>query len=218
MENPITRDNIKVLQKELAEVILLLEKETTNKYPSFYPDLERMKKNIEICIECNFDGINDLYKYLLEDWKKVCDINIGIRNWKIYKEEIDDMAFSNRLFFAKIEKIDKILKANMYISRQWIDKTMIRNMAMSFETYREGWASSIDSILKEGFFTKSELNEIPDDIWTYVKRSGIACSDEALIEWFCSEIPAFYDAKPINIVQYSYGDDALRAFIMTIPF
>jgi hypothetical protein len=218
MKNPITSDNIIILQKELVDVLVLIEKETKNKYPSFYSYLKLMNKNVEICIKCNFDGINDLYKYLLEDWKEVCDINTGIKNWKIYKDEMDDMAFSNRSFFAKIEEVDKILKANMYVSRQWLDRTMIKNMAVSFETYKGSWESSIKLILKEGFFTKSKLKEIPDDIWSYGRRSGITGSDEALIEWFSSEIPAFYEAKPIDIVKISYGDDALRALMMTIPF
>lgn len=217
MENSITSDEVLTLQKELTDVLKIIENETVDKYPTFYSYLNLMKRNVEICIECNFDGINDLYKYLREDWRAVFTENAGILKWKINKEDIDDKAFYNGSFFSKIEKIDEILQANMYVKNEWIDRTIIKKLATSFTASRKSWETLIALINNEGYFTKSKLDEIPDDIWSYGRRSGITGSDEALSEWFRSEIPAFYNSKPTDLVKFPYGEDALRELMMTLP-
>lgn len=74
----INKENLGELQRIIREVMLIVQVESKEKLPYFYNILKIMKNNIKICIDNQYQGIDELSKYLYEDWRAVCNIQKGI--------------------------------------------------------------------------------------------------------------------------------------------
>lgn len=125
------------------------------------------------------------------------------------------MARINRLFEQKVIQIDKLLQTNLFVAKQWIDTSIIRRIGWDFRSNTRYWDEMKKMMVREGILTKTKVEGISDDIWSVGKRCCVASSDDELIRWFQLVIPAFYNARPVDIVKMSNGEDALRALIFT---
>ena len=73
-----------------------------------------------------------------------------------------------------------------------------------------------EEILKsENCFYKSPIEGLPDVLWSMGMRT-IYSTDEALIKWFYSPVPAFDNRAPMDILKED-GVEALYNEMLTIP-
>lgn len=75
------KEQIILLREHINEIIALLEKYDTLHTAQFRPTLTMMARNIEQCINNQFEGIEELSKYIFEDWRIACVGEYGIDNW-----------------------------------------------------------------------------------------------------------------------------------------
>lgn len=214
MITTINKQQLLNLKEQLNNAISIVERQKET--PKFLLPLSIMKKNIVICIENDYDGIEELVRYLSEDWALACKCDNGLGTWYIMSDNIDIKASQNRKFEEAILEIDKILQANYIIPRTWYDSNALHNIGISFNKYKSHWDNTITDITKRYGFAKSKIQMIPDDIWTYAKYISIAPDDNSLIKWFETDIPAFGYIAPLEIAKLINGDNILRSFMMSI--
>lgn len=68
---------------------------------------------------------------------------------------------------------------------------------------------------KENSFVKSEIQGLSDLLWSMAARTIYPGGDE-LVKWFYSEIPAFDNRKPMDIL-VEEGEEALFQYMNTLP-
>lgn len=64
----VCKENLMELYNHINEAIRCIT-EYSSKAPNFLKYLFLMKKNIKICIDCNYVGMEELSRYLYEDWR-----------------------------------------------------------------------------------------------------------------------------------------------------
>ncbi|MDE7422776.1 MAG: hypothetical protein K2N51_03655 [Lachnospiraceae bacterium] len=214
MISHIHKENLMELSNNISEAIRYIT-EYSSKTPDFLKYLIIMKKNIQICIECNYDGIEELSKYLCEDWRQLFKGNDGIESWYIPIDNIDLKACTNIMLEDCLEKIDRLLNVNFFIKRKWYSEKELKNMGKSFYQYKKNWNSIINDIQKNNGCIKSPITQIPNDIWMFAKYFlCVASTDEILKKWFFSDIPAFGYIAPVEMTKLENGNDILRTFLV----
>lgn len=212
----IDKQQLLCIQDELVNAISIINNQKQGEIPKFLSCLNIMKKNIETCIDCEYDGIEELTVYLCEDWTTACKMDCGLGSWYVKNDNIDIKAIENRKFEESISKIDKIFETNYILPRTWYDSSDLKNIGQSFSKCKNDWDIMLNDIINKYGFIKSEIPAIPDDIWTYAKFLSIASDNNSLIDWFSREIPGFGYLVPLEIVKLVNGDNILRSFMMDI--
>ena len=210
----VNKQQLLCLKNELENAISITNNQ--GEIPKFFSYLGIMKKNIETCIDCDYDGIEELTSYLCEDWTMVCKIDCGLGTWYIKSDNIDTKAIENRKFEQSILKIDKILETNYILPRKWYDSNDLQNIGLFFNKHKDDWDGIINDIINKYGLIESKISVIPDDIWTYAKFLSIAPDDNLLIDWFSKDIPNFGYLVPLEIVKLADGENILRFFMMRI--
>ena len=210
----VNKQQLLCLKNELENAISITNNQ--GEIPKFFSYLGIMKKNIETCIDCDYDGIEELTSYLCEDWTMACKIDCGLGTWYIKSDNIDTKAIENRKFEQSILKIDKILEKNYILPRKWYDSNDLQNIGLFFNKHKDDWDGIINDIINKYGLIESKISVIPDDIWTYAKFLSIAPDDNLLIDWFSKDIPNFGYLVPLEIVKLADGENILRFFMMRI--
>lgn len=83
------------------------------------------------------------------------------------------------------------------------------------ETEKEMMKRTEEILKKENSFVKSEIEGLPDLLWSMGART-IYPGGKELVEWFYSPIPAFDNRIPMDILRED-GEEALYGFMTTIP-
>lgn len=212
----INKQQLLRLKDELIQAISIVNNQKQRETPKFLSYLNVMKKNIETCIDCDYDGLEELVGYLCDDWTMACKVDYGLGTWYVKDDNIDIKATKNRKFDQAIIEIDKILQTNHIMARTWYDSNDLHNIGLSFNKCKNDWDTMINDIINKYGLLKSEIAVIPDDIWTYAKYLSIAPDNNSLINWFSKEIPAFGYLAPLEIVKLVNGENVLRSFMMDI--
>jgi hypothetical protein len=212
----INKQQLLHLKAELTRAISIVNRQKQKEIPKFLSFLNIMKKNIETCVDNDYDGIDELVGYLCEDWTLACKSEHGLGTWYVKDDNIDIKAIENRKFEQAILEIDKILQTNYIMPRTWYDSNDLHNIGLSFNKYKNDWDNMIKGIINKYGLIKSEIPMIPDDIWTYAKYISIASDDNSLIKWFSKEIPSFGYLAPLEIVKLVNGENILRSFMVDI--
>jgi hypothetical protein len=97
-----------------------------------------------------------------------------------------------------------------------MDFKTINELVKQFKNNKKHWNVIVESMANDGIMTESKLNTIPNDVWSWAKRC-ISDSDEILIKWFNSNIPAFYGEKPVDIIRLVNGEDVLKELMLCLP-
>ena len=82
-------------------------------------------------------------------------------------------------------------------------------------TTRDLMKQTEEILKKENSFVKSEIEGLPDLLWSMGART-IYPGGEQLVKWFYSSIPAFDNRKPMDILVED-GEEALYSHMITIP-
>ncbi|KNY30471.1 hypothetical protein [Pseudobacteroides cellulosolvens] len=212
----INKQQLLRLKDELIQAIYIVNNQKQRETPKFLSYLNVMKKNIETCIDCDYDGLEELVGYLCDDWTMACKVDYGLGTWYVKDDNIDIKATENRKFDQAIIEIDKILQTNHIMARTWYDSNDLHNIGLSFNKCKNDWDTMINDIINKYGLIKSEIAVIPDDIWTYAKYLSIASDNNSLINWFSKEIPGFGYLAPLEIVKLVNGENILRSFMMDI--
>lgn len=97
-----------------------------------------------------------------------------------------------------------------------MDLKIINKLTEQFINHKMYWDANVTYMTNEGLVTKSKIDAVPDDVWTYAKRC-VSENDEILIIWFNSNIPGFYGEKPIEILELYDGLDVLKELMLKLP-
>lgn len=217
MPKIVNQEELLIIKHKLEQVIITIRTYSKVQKPRFLEYLLLMNKNIQICVNCNYQGIEELSKYLYEDWMNACKLENGVGEWYISGIDLDDKAIQNKRFENNILDIDKILCTNNIILRNWYSRDELIQIGKIFSECRDTWESMINNIIEKYGLSVSQILEIPNDIWTYAKFLCITSSENQLVEWFSQEIPAFGYLIPTELVQLEFGEDILRSFMCSIP-
>lgn len=217
MRKIMNQEELHIIKNKLEQAIIMIHTYNKGQKPKFLKYLLLMSKNIQICIDCTYQGIEELSEYLYEDWMTACKLENGIGKWYISGMDLDNKAIQNKRFENNILAIDKILCANNIISRKWYSRDELIQIGKIFSEHKDAWESMMDDIIKKYGLSVSPILEISNDIWTYAKFLGIAPSKSQLVHWFSQEIPAFGYIIPIELISLEFGDDTLRSFMCSIP-
>jgi hypothetical protein len=169
MPKIVNQEELLIIKHKLEQVIITIRTYSKVQKPRFLEYLLLMNKNIQICVNCNYQGIEELSKYLYEDWMNACKLENGVGEWYISGIDLDDKAIQNKRFENNILDIDKILCTNNIILRNWYSRDELIQIGKIFSECRDTWESMINNIIEKYGLSVSQILEIPNDIWTYAK-------------------------------------------------
>lgn len=214
----VLQDKQLFLLKQMFEKMLdLLKKYDVFESAKFQPILQIISSNIEQCIKCNFDGIDELSGYIYEDWRRVCVGKKGIENWYFNIEDLKLKGKVNKTFEEVAVSVEKILATNFVVQRKWYSYDELLDLGQRYKEREKDWDIVIKKLISTNRYYISPIKLIPNDIWSFAKMLCIAETDESLKEWFSKDIPAFGYLAPEKILQIENGDDILRYFMYDIP-
>lgn len=214
----VLQDKQLFLLKQMFEKMLdLLKKYDVFESAKFQPILQIISSNIEQCIKCNFDGIDELSGYIYEDWRRVCVGKKGIENWYFNIEDLKLKGKVNKTFEEVALSVEKILATNFVVQRKWYSYDELLDLGQRYKEREKDWDIVIKKLISTNRYYISPIKLIPNDIWSFAKMLCIAETDESLKEWFSKDIPAFGYLAPEKILQIENGDDILRYFMYDIP-
>ena len=64
---------------------------------------------------------------------------------------------------------------------------------------------------------KSQIVGISDVAWTYEKCLGVTSTDDELVKWFQSDIPAFGYVSLADMSKLENGEHIVRYFLTSVP-
>lgn len=188
-------------------------------YPVFYNNIKLMTNNLGICIDADYDSIDELTDYLKEDWTSIFRREKKMENLYISAMDIDKNADINMNIQKLLLQIDEILKTDLQdvkliAMRKWYTKKELSLIAEKYESIRPYWEAQIKAIEAVGF-RKSSIEGVGDDVWTYA-GCLITTDEEHLKQWFSKEIPAYSYLSPLEIIRLDNGDKILKDFLLSI--
>lgn len=183
--------------------------------------LIKMNKNINICIQYEFDGLDELTDILKEEWKSLFHRE-KMDHYYIEQEDVDEMAKVNIIFQDCITEINSLLGydsnlISLFVNRKWYTKEQLKNDLLQEKQIQKQWEERKKIIIPNIKMEKSPIEEISDEIWCYVKNLGISQQEDKLINWFNSRLEAFYYLSPIQIVREEHGEIILKKFLLSFP-
>ena len=115
----IQKEQVLFMKQKIDIMINILKCHDCMKSAKFFPVLQIMSNNMDICLKNNFDGIEILETYILEDWRSVCKGENGIENWYFHIGDIMLKEKINNEFQKEALCIDKVLNTNYIIPKKW---------------------------------------------------------------------------------------------------
>lgn len=183
----------------------------------FKSALQRISNNIEQCITHNFDGIQELGAYVLEDWRIVCVGKDGAQNWYLNISDIELKEEWNKSFDEIALSVENILNTNFLVPRKWYSYSELIELNQEYESIKDDWEKIILGLIDMQKYYQSLLKQIPNDIWSFAKMLCLRETDEDLKKWFLMDIPAFGYISPLQIIQIKNGENILRVLLYNIP-
>lgn len=178
--------------------------------PAFLSYLRLIVSNSNTCINSQYDGLEELTQYILEDWRSTCMGNSNFEHWYIQSEDVYEKARLNTIFDIAARSIDGILGTKYLVERVWYDEERLKFISKKYCEIQDVW----DEIMHREVKLKSMLPNVPDDIWTYAKHLGLAGSDQELVKWFEHDVPSYGYLSPLQILTLEQGDNILRYFMI----
>lgn len=209
------KKELPVLEENLNKIIsLILAYGCINS-----PNMNRLKliqKNIKIFQACN-EGWDELIKYITEDWDAAMRSQEKLIDCYIPSDDIDLKAKYNEEFEECCRILDKLFDTYWMIGkRKWYTKQELIELGKTGIT-SVTWNSN-DSFVVEGTEKfKSQIAGISDEAWTYAKCLGVVSTDNELIKWFQTDIPAFGYISLFDMSKLENGEQIVRYFLTSVP-
>lgn len=213
----LTKEQLSELKQRIDQMLTLLEMYEISAKLGFQAVLQMISHNIEKCIKCDFDGIEELSRYIYEDWRTVCVGKNGIENHYLNIDDITLKCKVNKEFDALALSVEQLLGTNFLVPREWYSKEELVSVGETYVARKKYWQEMIERLRQSDNFYISPLEQVPDDIWSFAKMLCLAGSDDSLKEWFIKDVPAFGYLSPVKILQVENGEDILRNLMYDIP-
>lgn len=210
----INTKDLPVLEHNLNRIITLI-----SDYGCMHsPDLKRLKliqKNVKMFQECN-EGWDELKKYILEDWNAAMRSQERLIDCYIPEKDIDLKAKYNKELEGCFNALDKLFGTSWMRQRQW------RTTRELVELGKAGitdfvWNGKISFVVQGTELLKSQIAGISDVAWTYAKYLGVASTDDELVKWFHTDIPAFGYVSLADMSKLENGEHIVRYFLTSVP-
>ena len=211
----LNENDLSVLEWNLNRIITLI-----TDYGCLYsPDMSRLKliqKNINIFKECK-EGWDELQKYMLEDWNAAMCSQERIIDCHILSDDIDLKAKYNVELEECFRILDKFFETHWINKRIWYTKQDLLEFGKKYKNREKDWNIVMKELEAADRYCVSPIELIPHDIWSFANMLGVAATDDALVEWFLRDVPAFGYLSPMQILGIAGGDHVLRYFLYDIP-
>ena len=204
---PVVEENVRIIIK------LILDNGCINS-----PDINRLKliiRNIEIFHECN-EGWDELIKYIFEDWDMAMRRQEKIIDCYILSDDIDLKAQYNEEFEKCCRILDKLFGTSWFNSRKWYTKKELIQLGITGITVT-AWNDKYSYIVRGTEQINSQIDGISREAWTYAKCLGVASTDEELIKWFGTDIPAFGYISLLDMSKLENGENIVKYFLANVP-
>lgn len=206
-----------LLYQKINKMLDMLNRDDAFLTAKFKSALQRISNNIEQCITHNFDGIQELGAYVLEDWRIVCVGKDGAQNWYLNISDIELKEEWNKSFDEIALSVENILNTNFLVPRKWYSYSELIELNQEYESIKDDWEKIILGLIDMQKYYQSLLKQIPNDIWSFAKMLCLRETDEDLKKWFLMDIPAFGYISPLQIIQIKNGENILRVLLYNIP-
>jgi hypothetical protein len=97
------------LKESISDLIMIIEREA-GQLPRFYSCLNIMRRNLNICIESNFEDLDELIQLLKEDWASCWQVHTGLDGWYIYRKNYEERLKANEAVSKVKNNIEKLIK------------------------------------------------------------------------------------------------------------
>lgn len=98
------------LKEAISDLIMIIEIEDKEPYPRFFSFLKVMRNNLCVCIQNNFESLDELIPLFQEDWGNCWQVHCGLGDWYIYREEYEERLKENKILRNLENKIEKLMK------------------------------------------------------------------------------------------------------------
>ena len=194
---------------------LLVEYDISHTAP-FTKTLTMISNNIDICIRQDCFGLEELNKYIYEDWRNICISGQKLENWHLkmvgyaWKRDI------NQILEGYLLSIDDRLETNYIIPKKWFTQEELKRISTDFKGRESVWNRKVEELKTRGCYVQSPDKKIPNDIWAYMK-AYVGGTNSELIKWFEDDIPAFGYLAPMELLEMENGDQDLKSFLLDMP-
>ncbi len=211
------KEQLYLLKQKINEMLSMLNTYDIHLTAKFKPVLQIISNNIEQCILHDFDGIQELSRFIYEDWRTVCVGKTGMENWYLNTSDIMLKEKWNKSFEGIALFIERILNTNFLVPRKWYDYNELIRLGQKYEKTKKAWEAIIEELVNVQRYDQSPLEQVPDDIWSFAKMLCFEGTDDSLKKWFLKDVPAFGYISPIQILQIENGENILRVLMQDIP-
>lgn len=214
----LQNEQLFLLKQTIKEMLTMLNTYDISATAKFQPTLQMIFNNIEQCIKNDFDGINELSRYIFEDWRTVCVGKNGMENWYLNISDVILKGKLNKSFEEVALSVERILGTNFLVPRNWYSYNELIRLEQKYKEVEKDWSLVIEELTKVHKYYQSPMKQVPNDIWSFAKMLCLVETDDALKEWFTKDIPAFGYISPVQILQIENGDNILRILMYSIHF
>ena len=210
----LQKDDLPIVEANVRRIIKLISDNGCINSP----DINRLKliiRNIEIFHECN-EGWDELIKYIFEDWDMAMRRQEKIIDCYILSDDIDLKAQYNEEFEKCSRILDKLFGTSWFNSRKWYTKKELIQLGITGITVT-AWNDKYSYIVRGTEQINSQIDGISREAWTYAKCLGVASTDEELIKWFGTDIPAFGYISLLDMSKLENGDNIVKYFLANVP-
>lgn len=210
----INENDLLVLEHNLNRIITLI-----SDFGCIHaPDMNRLKliqKNIKIFQECN-ECWDELVKYMLEDWNTAMRSQERIIDCYIPVNDIDFKAKCNKELEECFMVLDTLFDTSWISKRKWYTECELIELGKTGIT-DSIWNNNFSFVVKGTKLLKSQIVGISDIAWTYAKCLGVTSTEDELVNWFQTDIPAFGYVSLVDMSKLDNGELIVRYFLSSVP-
>ena len=140
----IQKEQVSFIKQKIDIMINILKFYGGMKSAKFFSILQMMSNNLDACLKKNFEGVEILETYILEDWKSVCKGENGIENWYL---KIGDTMLKEKInnkFQQEALCIDKVLNTNYIIPKKWFSYEEFVEIGKECKERKDNWEQIIN--------------------------------------------------------------------------
>lgn len=206
------KNDLDIIAEKVKTIISLISEYGCNNSPDI-SCLKLIVRNIEIYNQCN-TGFDELRRYMIEDYNNAMR-KLNIRDSYLPITDIELKAKCNKILDECFGLLDRMFDTYWIGNRKWYTKQELIDIGIKFSNGKMFY--DLLSKLAGNTIKNSPISGISDEVWTYAKCLCVADSDEELIKWFYSDIPAFGYISLIHMSSLENGDAIMKYFLTMIP-
>lgn len=183
-----TQSQIKDIEKAVFELLSYADQHKKTRLSRCYKFCKTILNNIKICRDCNWNAIEELSKYIKEDWDEAIKLHVGQYSNSFYLDEYDYNSEINNEIDRFVQEcnicvykthkseedvVSAVYNGNKYYAPAGVQPDVLNEVYRKALEWGENWRRPIQSIVEETIEETGEAEK--QKIAEYIKtvRSDI---------------------------------------------